>query len=283
MSRISRAVQVFARGGALRAFVVPAFRTPTNAPRGPWGKQLRWGSESAHIVHMEQTPNPDSMKFLPEDDSITLAPEGVTLDFASERAAEKSPLAKVLFEVEGVKSVFIGPNWLTVSKYQDLEWDELEGPVIGKIREFLATGLGVVGDDFEANADTKIYDDDAEDVQAIKELITSRIRPMVQGDGGDVKYVGFEDGVVLLLMQGACQSCPSSGATLKGGIERMLMHWIPEVLEVRAVDEEFAEEYILEQDEIRKRYVRDPKTGKLVARQSPEVAETLSEDMNTPA
>lgn len=235
------------------------------------------------MVYTESTPNPDSMKFVPEDDSIALTPEGVTLDYASARSAEDVPLPKALFEVEGVKSVFISSSWPTVTKAPDHEWEELEGQVIDRFRKFLATGEGVVPEDYEPNADTQIHEDDGEDVQAIKELISSRIRPMVQGDGGDVKYIGFEDGVVLLLMQGACQSCPSSGATLKGGIERMLMHWIPEVLEVRAVDEEFAEEYLIEQEEIRKRYVRDPKTGKLVPRQSPEVAETLSEDMNTPA
>eukprot|EP01065_Artemidia_motanka_P030429 TRINITY_DN36453_c0_g1_i1.p2 TRINITY_DN36453_c0_g1~~TRINITY_DN36453_c0_g1_i1.p2 ORF type:complete len:280 (+),score=82.86 TRINITY_DN36453_c0_g1_i1:71-910(+) len=275
-ARASRRVASTAAAAAIAGRRVATLRPRATAT---WRVQLRGCAEPARIIHMEHTPNPDSMKFSQDDDQL-FAPEGVTLDFASARTADKSPLAKTLFEVQGVKSVFIASMWITVTKNEDVEWEELEGLVMEKIRAFLASGEPVLPEDFEAGEDTKIHEDDPEEVQAIKELISSRIRPMVQGDGGDVKYIGFEDGVVLLLMQGACQSCPSSGATLKGGIERMLMHWIPEVIEVRAVDEEFAEEYLLEQEEVRKRYKRDPKTGKLTPRESPEVTDTKDHDMN---
>eukprot|EP00755_Sulcionema_specki_P028168 Sspe_Gene.89335::Locus_61099_Transcript_1_1_Confidence_1.000_Length_956::g.89335::m.89335/K22074/NFU1, HIRIP5; NFU1 iron-sulfur cluster scaffold homolog, mitochondrial len=263
----------------LRAGVMA--RAAGRAPKGPtavtpWrvlATQRRWCS---YVVHMDHTPNPDCMKFSPEGD-ITLMPDGQNMDVTTEAQAVKSPLAERLFGISGVKSVFIADYWLTVTKDEGLVWDELSPQVMDTIREWARSGEPVINEnlDFSNNEDTEIDPEyDSEPVQAIKELIQSRIKPMVQQDGGNIKYVGFDDGVVLLLMQGACQSCPSSGATLKGGIERMLMHWIPEVLEVQEVEEDFAEEYIIAEKENRKRYKRGP-NGELIPRETPKEDEEL--------
>ena len=186
-------------------------------------------------VQMDHTPNPDCLKFTPMKDMspLPLMADGVILDVSSKANSSKSPLAGRLFEIEGVGSVCIGDYWVTVTRKEDNEWEELSPLIMEAIENWQENGEEVTSEDFLENEDTEINEEfDSEVVQAIKELVRTRIRPWVQQDAGNVKYIGFEDGVVLLLMQGACSSCPSSGATLKGGIEKMMMHWIPEVLEV---------------------------------------------------
>eukprot|EP01063_Lacrimia_lanifica_P003348 TRINITY_DN11782_c0_g1_i1.p2 TRINITY_DN11782_c0_g1~~TRINITY_DN11782_c0_g1_i1.p2 ORF type:complete len:261 (+),score=112.51 TRINITY_DN11782_c0_g1_i1:107-889(+) len=240
------------------------------ASRAP--AQSVWGALQQHrwcmMVHEDVTPNPDCMKFSPEgeEDDVPLMPDGVILDIVSPASAvEKSPLAERLFGVDGVRKVCLADSWLTVTKGEDLEWEDLSPQVIEAIKAWHKNGEAITSEEYMMNEDTEIDESfDSEVVQAVKELIKSRIRPWVQQDGGNIKYIGFEDGVVMLQMQGACQSCPSSVGTLKGGIEKMMMHWIPEVLEVRAVDDDFAEEYIIEMKSTRKMYKLVD--GKLVPR-----------------
>ncbi|MGE0722994.1 MAG: NifU family protein [Alphaproteobacteria bacterium] len=180
------------------------------------------------FIQTETTPNPATLKFLPGRDVM---PSG-TADFASPEAAKRSPLAERLFAVEGVTGVFLGSDFVTVTKAADQEWYALKPSILGVIMEHFTAGRPAVLDDAgAADAGT----DDDEIVVQIKELLETRVRPAVAQDGGDIVFQAFEDGVVYLHMQGSCAGCPSSTATLKSGIENMLRHYIPEVVEVRSV------------------------------------------------
>jgi Fe-S cluster biogenesis protein NfuA len=181
------------------------------------------------FIQTEQTPNPATLKFLP---GRTVLEQG-TADFTSAGdAAARSPLAARLFEVEGVSAVFFGREFITITKTDEKEWHVLKPALLGAIMEHFVAGRAVM------NAPAKAEEGAAEDdeiVSQIKELLDTRVRPAVAMDGGDIVYHGFENGVVYLHMQGSCSGCPSSTATLKMGIENMLKHYIPEVVEVRAV------------------------------------------------
>ncbi len=179
------------------------------------------------FIETEQTPNPASLKFLP---GRTVMPAG-TADFADAEGAVRSPLAQRLFALPGVTHVFLGADFISVSKDESLDWYRLKPLVLGTIMEHYTSGeptfLGEV-----AEADDE---EDDEIVAQIKELLETRVRPAVAQDGGDIIFHRFEDGVVYLHMQGSCSGCPSSTATLKAGIENMLRHYVPEVVEVRSV------------------------------------------------
>ncbi|KAM7391517.1 hypothetical protein PAMP_022202 [Pampus punctatissimus] len=191
------------------------------------------------FVQTQDTPNPNSLKFMPG--CIVL--EGGTMNFSGPREAYCSPLARQLFRIDGVKSVFLGPDFITITKSDtDMEWKVIKPDVFAAIMDFFTSGLPVVNEDSKPNADTAPSDDDDEVVAMIKELLDTRIRPTVQDDGGDVLYRGFEDGVVKLKLQGSCTSCPSSIVTLKSGIQNMLQFYIPEVESVEQVKEEEEEE-----------------------------------------
>jgi Fe-S cluster biogenesis protein NfuA len=191
------------------------------------------------FIKTATTPNPECLKFYSID--LTFLDEGKTLDFPTARTAYKSPLAKSLFEVEGVKGVFIADDYVTVTKEEELEWNQLSGHIFSAIANWKQSGEPLVDEDAEADTDCQPLPDDDEVVLAIKELLEARIKPMVQRDGGNIRYIGFEEGIVYLQLQGACSTCPSSTNTLKGGIERMMMHWIPEVEEVTEVNQEDAD------------------------------------------
>lgn len=181
------------------------------------------------FIQTEQTPNPATLKFLP---GRTVLEDG-TADFTDvESAKTRSPLAARLFEVEGVGAVFFGRDFITITKTDAKEWHVMKPALLGAIMEHFTAGRDVMTATAEEAADAA---DDDEIVSQIKELLDTRVRPAVAMDGGDIVYHGFEDGVVFLHMQGACAGCPSSTATLKMGIENMLKHYIPEVVEVRAV------------------------------------------------
>ena len=188
------------------------------------------------FIQTEGTPNPDSLKFLPGKPVLDAT---TTRDFQSFREAQISPLAKRLFQTEGVSGVFLASDFITVSKAEDADWVTLKPQLFASIMDFYAAGEAALleGADAEEVDSLAINDDDTEVVQMIKELLDMRIRPSVQEDGGDIKFHGFDEetGVVRLEMQGSCSGCPSSSATLKGGIENMLMHYIPEVSEVENV------------------------------------------------
>jgi Fe-S cluster biogenesis protein NfuA len=182
------------------------------------------------FIQTEQTPNPSTLKFLP---GRVVMDKG-TMDFAGSDTAAVSPLAKRLFAVEGVERVFFGADFVTVTKAADKDWQILKPSILGGIMEHYTSGEPVVGGDASANAQGADADDD-EVVAQIKDLLETRIRPAVAQDGGDIVFQDFRDGVVYLHMQGSCSGCPSSTATLKMGIENLLKHYVPEVVEVQAV------------------------------------------------
>lgn len=181
------------------------------------------------FIQTESTPNPATMKFLPGRDVMGTG----TADFPNAEAAGTSPLARRLFAVEGVAGVFLGADFVTVTK-TDGDWAHLKPAVLGAIMEHFSSGAPVLE---EAAGDGHAAHDgpDAKIVGQIKELLDSRVRPAVAQDGGDITFHGFENGVVYLHMKGACAGCPSSTMTLKMGIENLLRHYIPEVTEVRPV------------------------------------------------
>lgn len=191
------------------------------------------------LIETETTPNPASLKFLP---GRAVMGSG-TREFASPEAAEASPLARALFDTGEVTGVFFGGDFVTVTAAPGVAWSDLKPAVLSILLDHFvsqaplfaagtAAGISVPGDD-----DDLVVEDSPEDadiVAQINELIETRVRPAVAGDGGDIRYRGFRDGVVYLQMQGACSGCPSSSATLKHGIEGLLKHYVPEVTEVRA-------------------------------------------------
>ncbi|XP_068594504.1 NFU1 iron-sulfur cluster scaffold homolog, mitochondrial [Brachionichthys hirsutus] len=192
-------------------------------------------AERTMFVQTQDTPNPNSLKFLPG--CIVL--ESGTMNFSSPRDAYSSPLVKQLFRVDGVESVLLGPDFITISRTnENIEWKVIKPDLFAAIMDFFSSGLPVVNEDSQPNTDTAPSEDDDEVVAMIKELLDTRIRPTVQEDGGDVLYRGFEDGVVKLKLQGACTSCPSSIITLKNGIQNMLQFYVPEVESVEQVKEE---------------------------------------------
>jgi Fe-S cluster biogenesis protein NfuA len=182
------------------------------------------------FIQTEQTPNPSTLKFLP---GRVVMDKG-TLDFASADTAGTSPLAKRLFAIEGVERVFLGSDFVTVSKAADKDWQILKPSILGGIMEHYTSGDPVVAASSEAGGETAAAADDDEVVAQIKELLDTRVRPAVAQDGGDIVFQDFRDGVVYLHMQGSCSGCPSSTATLKMGIENLLKHYVPEVVEVQA-------------------------------------------------
>nr|XP_034179892.1 NFU1 iron-sulfur cluster scaffold homolog, mitochondrial-like [Osmia lignaria] len=187
------------------------------------------------FIQTQDTPNPNSLKFLP---GVKVLESGQTKDFPNVSDAYCSPLAKMLFRIEGVKSIFFGPDFITVTKVdEDVEWKLLKPEVFAVIMDFFASGLPVLNDEQPAT-DTQISEDDSEIVQMIKELLDTRIRPTVQEDGGDIVFVGFEEGIVKLKMQGSCTGCPSSVVTLRNGVQNMMQFYIPEVLGVIQVEDE---------------------------------------------
>jgi Fe-S cluster biogenesis protein NfuA len=184
------------------------------------------------FIQTETTPNPATLKFLPGRPVLPGAP----LDMRDREAAAQSPLAERLFEIDGVSGVFLGADFIAVTK-ADAEWQHIKPAILGAIMEHFMEGGPVVREGVEAGADAEESFDaaDAETVATIKELIETRVRPAVANDGGDITFRGFKDGVVFLNMKGACSGCPSSTATLRHGIENLLRHFVPDVTEVRAV------------------------------------------------
>ena len=182
------------------------------------------------FIQTEETPNPATLKFLPGRQVM----ESGTAEFKAEDDAGRSPLAQALFQVDGVTGVFLGYDFISVSKRDGKEWYLMKPGVLGVIMEHFVAGRATIVEEAGSAAVTEAAGEDSEIVSQIKELLDTRVRPAVAMDGGDITFQGFEDGVVTLQMQGACSGCPSSTATLKMGIENMLRHYIPEVREVRA-------------------------------------------------
>jgi Fe-S cluster biogenesis protein NfuA len=185
------------------------------------------------FIQTEPTPNPATLKFIP---GKTVLGDG-TVDYRSKAEAAGSPLAARLFEIDGVTGVFLGSDFISVTK-GDAEWPHIRPAILGAIMEHYMSGAPAVGNG-AAEVDqppVEQYDPkDEETVRTIKELLDTRVRPAVATDGGDITFHGFRDGVVYLHMRGACSGCPSSTATLRHGIEKLLRHFCPDVEEVRPV------------------------------------------------
>ena len=186
------------------------------------------------FIQTEATPNPATLKFIPG----RVVSDGGPMEFASREAAVRSPLAERLFDVPGVTSVFYGSDFVTVTKASG-EWQQLKPAILGAIMEHYMSGAplladGDVANDAAQDEEDEFFDEaDAETVDMIKDLIETRVRPAVANDGGDITFRGFKDGVVYLNMKGACSGCPSSTATLQHGIQNLLRHFVPDVVEVR--------------------------------------------------
>jgi len=182
------------------------------------------------FIQTETTPNPATLKFLP---GRTVLAEG-TLDMRDKAEAAQSPLALRLFDVEGVSGVFFGTDFIAVTKSGG-EWHQLKPAVLGAIMEHFMSGAPIVDAGAAAGPSAQEFFDpkDAETVEMIKDLIETRVRPAVANDGGDITFRGFKDGIVYLDMKGACSGCPSSTATLRHGIQNLLRHFVPDVVEVR--------------------------------------------------
>lgn len=184
------------------------------------------------FIQTEQTPNPATLKFIPGQAVLA---DG-TVDFRSpDEAAGKSPLAERLFRIDDVSGVFLGADFISVTKDDAAEWPLLKPAILGVIMEHFTAGHEVMVEGASDVAEEDYNEEDAQVVSQIKELLETRVRPVVAQDGGDIVFHGFQKGVVLLQMRGACGNCPSSTMTLKNGIENMLRHYVPEVTEVQAV------------------------------------------------
>tara|TARA_Y100000992_G_scaffold299199_1_gene265617 strand:- start:300 stop:857 length:558 start_codon:yes stop_codon:yes gene_type:complete len=183
------------------------------------------------FVQTEPTPNPATLKFLPGQKVMK---EG-TIFFQNEESAGNSPLAQNLFRINGVESVFFGSDFITITKAESNEWALMKPAILGCIIEHFTMNKPIISK--EANrTEHSIDENDSDVVKKIKELLDTKVRPAVAMDGGDIIFDKYSEGIVFLQMQGACQGCPSSTATLKMGIENMLKHYIPEVREVRPVE-----------------------------------------------
>ena len=182
------------------------------------------------FIETEATPNPATLKFLP---GRAVMPRG-TADFGSAETAGESPLAMALFALPGVARVFLGADFVAITKASEANWPALKPRVLGAVMEHFVAGRPVVAGE-AAGAAEDSDPQDAEVVAQIKELLDTRVRPAVAADGGDIVFRGYRDGVVLLHMQGACSGCPSATATLRHGVENLLRHYVPQVKAVEQV------------------------------------------------
>lgn len=191
------------------------------------------------FIETETTPNPAALKFLPGQPVMASG----TREFATPEAAEASPLAQAIFDTGEVVNVFFGADFVSVTAAPGADWSALKPQVIAILLDHFVseaplfapgTASGIAVPPPEEDMAVEERPEDAEVIAAINELLETRVRPAVAGDGGDIAYRGFRDGVVYLTLQGSCSGCPSSTATLKHGIEGLLKHYVPEVTEVRA-------------------------------------------------
>ncbi len=185
------------------------------------------------FIQTQATPNPATLKFLPGTKVLSGEPK----DFQNSDEAAKSPLVSALFSIDGIAGVFLGSDFISVTK-NDASWSEVKPAILGAIMDHFLSGAPIIedGNDELEEASEEFFDEnDAQTVEIIKELIATRVRPAVAMDGGDIIFKGFRDGIVFLKMQGACSGCPSSSATLKNGIENLLRHFVPDVEEVKQI------------------------------------------------
>jgi Fe-S cluster biogenesis protein NfuA len=183
------------------------------------------------FIQTEATPNPATLKFLPGRAVL----ESGTLDMPDKAAAAQSPLAERLFDIPNVGGVFYGSDFISITK-SDGDWQQIKPAILGAIMEHFISGAPLLAQGGGPAAADEFFDaKDADTVATIKDLIETRVRPAVAGDGGDITFKGYKEGVVYLQMQGACSGCPSSTATLQHGIQNQLKQFVPDVPEVRPV------------------------------------------------
>jgi len=186
------------------------------------------------FIQTEATPNPEVLKFLPGRQVLP----GGSREFPDADAAAASSLASAVFALDGVRRVYFGDDFLTVTKDPDHEWAHLKAPILAEIMDHFTSGAPILEGEAAAEVvagDEDVYEGEAADIVAeIKELLETRVRPAVAQDGGDILFSRYEPetGVVWLHMRGACSGCPSSAATLKSGVENMLKHYVPEITRV---------------------------------------------------
>ena len=183
------------------------------------------------FIQTEETPNPQVLKFIPDGKEVL---KSGSEEFKTQKqAATRSPLATQLFEIRGIVSIFLGKDFISITKNPDKEWDTLKADIQATIMDFFVSGKEIL---FEKSESEEESDDD-EVTKQIKELIEIKVRPAVAMDGGDIVFHEFKDGIVYLELKGACSGCPSSTITLKNGIENMLKHYVPEVESVEQIEE----------------------------------------------
>ncbi|UYQ72240.1 NifU family protein [Pelagibacterium flavum] len=187
------------------------------------------------FIQTEVTPNPATLKFLPGREVLPGEPR----DFRDADMARISPLASALFSVDGVSGVFLGSDFVSVTKGEAIDWAHIKPAILGAVMEHFMSGKPILAEGAASEpvdtGDEFFEDDDAETVEVIKELLATRVRPAVAMDGGDITFKGYKEGTVFLHMQGACSGCPSSTATLKSGIENLLRHFVPGVEQVQQI------------------------------------------------
>ena len=184
------------------------------------------------FIQTEETPNPATLKFIPGQVIL----EDGTQEFKSKKEAKENSLAKLLFEDDNVLGVFIGKDFITITKSSSSDWESLKPSILSRIHDFFSSGNKVEKQKLE-NTKQDYNEKELNIVNQIKDLLEERIKPAVAQDGGDISFVRFEDGIVFLELRGACSGCPSSTITLKSGIENMLKYYIPEVISVEAINQ----------------------------------------------
>jgi Fe-S cluster biogenesis protein NfuA len=193
-----------------------------------------YAKETMMFIQTEATPNPSTLKFLP---GRTVMVEG-TFDAHDDEGASRSPLAQKLMNINGVSAVFFGSDFISVTR-DETDWAHLKPAILGVIMDHFVSGAPILNAGVSAdlgNSNEEFFEESqAQTVATIKELLETRIRPAVAGDGGDITFRGFKEGIVYLSMKGACAGCPSSTATLKHGIQNLLRHFLPDVKEVQAI------------------------------------------------
>jgi NFU1 iron-sulfur cluster scaffold homolog, mitochondrial len=190
------------------------------------------------FIRTEDTPNPNSLKFIPGVDVLGNNHEPVF--FKNEESTSISPLAGKLFSLPFVKNIMLGSDFITVTKDEDFTWESIKPDILIIIMEFFITGMSVLQKKNNIDISEEKTESESEDspiVKEIKELIETRVRPAVAQDGGDITFYDFKDGIVYVILRGSCSGCPSSSVTLKQGIESMLQHYVPEVIAVEQVED----------------------------------------------
>ena len=220
--------RVSSRPGAMTASKLGRIMQSEYTAKRHRGVALKTSAARSMFVQTETTPNEDSLKFIP---GSNLSETGQTHEFLSSQDARTSPLASALFDISGVRLVFFGPDFLTVSKSEDSQWGLLKPEIYSVIIEHFSQGKALFYEgqkEGKGPQDTRILETDSEIVAMVKELLDTRVRPAIQEDGGDLEYQGFDEatGHVRVSLKGSCRGCDSSAVTLKNGIERMLMHYV---------------------------------------------------------